>query len=193
MMADEIRELVNPKTGQRLVFVETARDTGGRRLVMDAYFRPEGQAPPEHFHPLQEEHFEVRAGRMAVRRAGAREEFAVGESFDVSRGTPHAMHAAGDEEAVVRWTVTPALRTQEMFETLWGLAADGKTNAKGVPNLLQAAVIARAYANELRVTSPPRVVQNLVLPPLERFARWRGYRDAYPAYRRLDPLESSAM
>ncbi len=48
-----------------------------------------------------------------------------------------------------------ALKSETFFETLWGLAKDRKTDDKGVPNLLLAAVIAQHYEQEYRLVSPP--------------------------------------
>lgn len=49
---------------------------------------------------------------------GRERTYAAGESFEVPAGTPHQMAAA--EAARMLWTVTPALRTAEMFEWLLG-------------------------------------------------------------------------
>ncbi len=41
-----------------------------------------------------------------------------------------------------------------------GLAQDGKTNVKGMPNLLQLAVIATEFEVVIRFLQPPWLVQN---------------------------------
>jgi hypothetical protein len=51
-----------------------------------------------------------------------------------------------------------------MIKNLYGLAQDGKTNAKGMPNLLQAALFAREFEDVLRFTKPPRPVQQSSSP-----------------------------
>ena len=43
------------------------------------------------------------------------------------------------------WRSQPALAMEAAFETLFGLARDGKTNDKGMPNLLHGALLAREY------------------------------------------------
>ena len=50
-----------------------------------------------------------------------------------------------------------------LFTKLCQLASDGQTNSRGVPSLLQAAVIASAYRGELRVTRPSWLVQRTVV------------------------------
>ena len=67
------------------------------------------------------------------------------------------------------------------FETICGLARDEKTNGKGTPNLLQAAVIARSYAGEFRLATPPWPVQQLLFAILAPIGRLLGHRPTYPA------------
>jgi hypothetical protein len=76
----------------------------------------------------------------------------------------------------------PALRSEQLAETLFGLGGDGKLNAKGNPNPLQLAVIGREFAEEGRATRPPAPVQRIVLAPLAALGRLLGYRGTYPQY-----------
>ena len=80
--------------------------------------------------------------------------YVVGEALTVPPGTPHGMCS---EEMGVRldWQMRPAPRTEGFFESVWGLAQDGETDQSGRPGLLQAAVIAQAYADEFRLVWPP--------------------------------------
>ena len=97
-----------------------------------------------------------------------------GETLVVLEGTRHGMWA---EEAEVRvnWQTRPALRTEAFFETLFGLASEGKTNEKGVPNLLQAAVIAEEYEDVFRLASPPWPVQRALFAVLAPLGRLLGH------------------
>jgi hypothetical protein len=74
----------------------------------------------------------------------------------------------------------PALKTETFFETIYSLAQDGKTNSKGAPNLLQYAVIARSYAEEFRLTSPPWPVQRVLFAILAPIGKLLGHRPTYP-------------
>ena len=76
----------------------------------------------------------------------------------------------------------PALRTEMFFETFFGLAMDGKTNSKGLPNLLSMAVIMQEYAEEMRLARPPARVQRALFAPLAILGRRLGYRGWYPEY-----------
>ena len=74
------------------------------------------------------------------------------------------------------------------FETFFGLAMDGKTNSKGLPNLLSMAVIMQEYAEEMRLARPPARVQRALFAPLAILGRRLGYRGWYPEYTsRTDP------
>ncbi len=76
----------------------------------------------------------------------------------------------------------PALRQEVLAETLTGLARDGKVSSRGLPGLLQLAVIAREFEDEGYGTRPPLAVQRAVLGPLAEIGRRRGYRAWYPDY-----------
>jgi hypothetical protein len=78
--------------------------------------------------------------------------------------------------------VRPALHTETAFETLAGMARDGKTNRTGVtrdPLLL--ALVLREYEDEIYFVRPLLAVQRLVFGALARVARLLGYRAVYPS------------
>jgi hypothetical protein len=80
-------------------------------------------------------------------------------------------------------------RFEEMALNLFGLAQDGKTNSKGMPNLLQAAIFAREFSDVLYFTKPPLWVQRLLFGVLAGVARALGYRGSYPEYLERGPSE----
>jgi quercetin dioxygenase-like cupin family protein len=173
----------NPISGERIVWRETSASSGGELLAFDLELAPGAAVAAEHRHLRQEERFAVSSGTIGLSVSGREGRLGPGEEAVVPPGTPHHWWNAGDGTAVVRVEIRPALETEVFFETLFGLARDGKTNAKGIPGLLQIAV---AYA-ELgescsRLTRPPVWVQRLVLTPLAPVGRLLGRRAAYPAY-----------
>ena len=97
-------------------------------------------------------------------------------------GSAHAAwNATSDDEVHVLVDFRPALHTETAFETLAGLARDGKTNRTGVtrdPLLL--ALVLREYEDEIYFVRPPLAVQRLVFGALARVARLLGYRAEYP-------------
>jgi len=172
--------LENPVSGQRLIFRKTAQDTGGESLEVESvYTKPTPSRPPAHYHPRQEERFEVLAGRLNVLVDGQERTLQESEVLIVPPGGPHEMWAA-EAGTRVNWQTRPALKTEAFFETVWGLAKDGKVNDKGVPNLLRVALIAREYEDEFRLASPPWAVQRALFGLLAPVGRLLGYHVRYP-------------
>ena len=116
-MAHAGQEIVG-HAGFRLRLIRTGAETGGGLLEMEASYGGDADLPPEHLHPSQVERFEVLEGAVRAVIDGVERRYAEGETFEVSLGTPHQM--TGDGPARVNWQVTPALRTAEFFETLYG-------------------------------------------------------------------------
>ena len=63
-MADNPRQIRNPRTGQTMIFRQTAADTGGSLLQIECFSEPHGPREPSHTHPQQESRFEILAGRL---------------------------------------------------------------------------------------------------------------------------------
>jgi quercetin dioxygenase-like cupin family protein len=180
-MAKAGEELLNPVTGLRTVFRKIAEETSGELLQVDWIGESSWTTGPHHVHPQQEERFEVLSGRLGLRADGIERVHGAGDVIVVSAGSPHAAWNAGDDEVHVLVDFRPALRTERAFETLAGLARDGKTNRAGSPkNLLQLALILRHFEGEIYFVQPPLAVQRVILGVLAKVARLLGYRAEYP-------------
>ena len=179
----------NPVTGERVVVRVGTADSTGELLVVDAYVRPGGAVTGEHVHPAIEEHFTVVRGRVGFRLDGRETIARLGHRLHVSPGTAHDWWNAGEEEALITVEIRPGGRFEEMIANLFGFAQDGKTNAKGMPNLLQAALFAREFEDVLYFTKPPRAVQKVLFAVLAPIARLLGYKGSYPEYLRRQPSE----
>jgi quercetin dioxygenase-like cupin family protein len=174
--------LEHPVTGERLVWLKVAGDTDGRLLEGDMFAQPGGHPAATHVHPHQEERFRIVRGIVRLEVDGRERILTAGETASVPPGRPHTWANLGDDEACLRVGFEPALRTEMFFETFFGLARDGKTNSKGLPNLLSMAVILREYDAEMQLARPPAVVQRAVFTPLALIGRALGYRGWYPRY-----------
>ena len=172
----------NPVTCERAVVRVDPADTGGSLMIADLYLRPKGAIVGEHVHPSIEERFTVIRGKVGFRLGGRASEAAQGQSLVVPPGTPHDFWNAGDGEALVRVEIRPGDRFQQMILNLFGLAQDGKTNRKGMPNLLQVALISREFSDVVYFTKPPKAVQSALFGILAPIARVAGYRGSYPEY-----------
>ncbi len=171
----------NPVTGERLVFHETSADTGGEAVVVEVFVEPHGAVAAAHVHPYQEERFEVVRGSVGFRIG--REELVAGPGrrLTVPPGTAHRFWNAGETEARFVCEIRPALDFEQLIETMFSLAADGKTNRSGMPNPLRLAVIAQARFDTVRLPFPPAPLQRLGLALAAPLGRLLGYRPTYTA------------
>jgi len=182
--------VVNPVTGERLVFRKTSRDTGGQAVVIETFVQPNGFVAAAHVHPSQEERFEVLRGSVGFKIGRKKMVAGPGRRITVPAGTPHKFWNAGDDEAHFVCEVRPALQFESLIETMFGLAADGKTNRKGMPNPLRLAVIANAHFDTVRLPFPPAIVQRIALAAGAPFGQLLGYGATYvPAG---EPLAATA-
>jgi mannose-6-phosphate isomerase-like protein (cupin superfamily) len=169
----------NPVTGERIVFLETSRETNGEAVVFETIVRPNGFVAAPHVHPKQAERFEIVAGSLGLRVGDEKLVARPGDQLTIPAGTPHRFWNAGGDEVRFRCEVRPALDFERLLETMFALAADGKTNSKGMPNPLRLAVIARAHFDVVRLPFPPVFVQRLGLALAAPLGRLLGYRPLY--------------
>jgi quercetin dioxygenase-like cupin family protein len=130
--------------GFRLRLLRTAEETEGELLEMEASYDGGGGMPPEHFHPQQDERFEVLEGTIRAIIDGTERRYGLGETFEVPAGTPHQMGAEGPSR--VRWEVRPALRTAEFFERLHGDGPDSAQAAGSIADFMA------EFSDEIRLT-----------------------------------------
>jgi quercetin dioxygenase-like cupin family protein len=176
----------NPVTGERAVVRVGAGESGRELVVSDLYVRPGGAVAGEHVHPNIEEVFTVVAGSVGFRVDGREDVAGPGRRLVVPPGVAHYWWNAGHGEAHVvvelRGNATSLEGFVAMISTVFGLARDGKTDAKGRPGLLQTALFAREFEDVLYFTSPPRAVQKALFAALAPVARLLGYRGSHPEY-----------
>jgi quercetin dioxygenase-like cupin family protein len=141
----------NPVTGERLVFRKTSAETNGEAVVLECFVQPTGFVATAHVHPGQDERFEVLKGKVGFKLDGQEIVAHAGDRIRVPAGTSYRFWNAGDEEAHFVCEVRPALQFEQLIETMFGLAADGKTNRKGMPNPLRLAVIANDHFDTVRL------------------------------------------
>ena len=176
----------NPVTGERIVFRKTSRETGGAAVVVECTVQPNGAVAAAHVHPSQEERFEVLSGSLGF-RVGREDRIAsAGDRLTVPAGTTHKFWNAGEDEVHFVCEVRPALQFESLLETMFALAADGRTNRKGMPNPLRLAVIARAHFDTVRLPFPPAWMQRFGLAMAAPLGRALGYGSTY------EPVASGA-
>jgi quercetin dioxygenase-like cupin family protein len=172
-MAFRGQVLVNQFSGERFVFHTTAADSGGELLEFDTVVGPHGRVPGGHVHPGQQESFEIRAGVMKFRKGLRTVTAGPGDLVVVEPGTYHRFANAGNEPAIVRVRLTPALRMEELFETVAALAAEGRTLRSGMPRPLDLALFMREFEHEVAAPVAPALVRT-VMAPLVAIGERRG-------------------
>jgi mannose-6-phosphate isomerase-like protein (cupin superfamily) len=179
------RQFHNPHTGEQITMLTIAEETGGELTRMEIQVRPGpgDWVGPDHFHPVQQERFEVVSGTPIFRIDGGERAAKPGDVVTVPVGVSHIFRNAGAEELRMISEYRPGLKSVEtFFATFFGLAADGKISKRGRPHLLQSVLTLWEVRDYFVVTRPPPIVQRLLFPPLAALARLRGYRASYPEY-----------
>jgi mannose-6-phosphate isomerase-like protein (cupin superfamily) len=139
--------LESPKIGQTITFLQTAHDTDGEELVIEARMRPGAFMPP-HRHLHQGETFEVLAGTGTFSVAGRKIVAGPGEQVRIAARVAHRFRNTSNDDVLVRATLRPALRTEELFEQLFELGAQGKVNKLGAPGPLTTMRLIRQFRTE---------------------------------------------
>ena len=174
----------NPVSGERVTFLATAADTGGRLVRAEVTVRGHGfvTGKTEHAHARQTERFELREGHITFLVDGAELRAGPGELVNVPPRHRHAFWNAEDEPATMILEVEPALNFETIMETAFGLARDGKANKNGVPaDLLQLAVMTASadavFGNALqRAMIGVFAFAGRLAGRRERYARYSGPR-----------------
>jgi quercetin dioxygenase-like cupin family protein len=169
--------IANPVTGERFVVRVTARESGGERFEVERFLPPDHPRQPERVHPRQETRITVVRGVAGFKLEGTVRMALPGEQLVAPAGAPHQLWNAGGDTLHLRFEQRPGLEsTERLLVALCALAAAGKTDSHGIPGLLQRAVMMPAYADTLRLTSPPWLVQRALCRLLGPLARARGHR-----------------
>lgn len=173
----------NPVTGELARMNVGPADTAGRRVDADLWLQPGAAVAAAHVHDRLVERFEVLSGSVGFKIAGQERTSGPGDGpTEIAVGVEHDWWNSGDGIAHVRVQIEaapnapgrPAARFVSVIETTWSLGALGKVNAKGMPDPLWLAAIAREYGDVIRFSVPPALVQTAVFGPLAALARRTG-------------------
>lgn len=176
-------EISNPATHETMTFLQTALSTQGRLLQIQHVVRSGHYAPVVHLHPRQVERFHVVSGTLRAQLDGEWREFGAGQSAIVPAGVPHTFTIASDcQELTMILELEPAFDTEIFFETLFGLAREGRTNKHGAPSILQIAALIQAQQAGLLLAGMPRSVQHVLFTSLAALAEVVGIRGWYARF-----------
>jgi quercetin dioxygenase-like cupin family protein len=142
-------------------------------LVVEAAYGPGGKPPPKHFHPHQDERFEVVEGKLSFRLGSIDRELVAGEEIEVPAGVAHQVWNPNDETARVTWETRPALRTEDWFR---GVDALVRRAGEKAPSALAYATLLSEYRDCFRLAVGPDPLVGPVIKVLGAVGRRRGHR-----------------
>jgi mannose-6-phosphate isomerase-like protein (cupin superfamily) len=144
-------------------------------LEVEGRYGPGGKAPPAHYHPAQDEHFEVLEGALKVKIEGDERDLRQGETIDIPHGTKHQMWNPNDAPARVLWQTRPAGRTEQWFRSIDRLHREGRVGKNGMPSPLAFGTYLSEFRDVFRLAGPDLVTRPLI-SMVGAIGRARGYR-----------------
>lgn len=144
-------------------------------LEVEGRYGPGGKAPPAHYHPAQDEHFEVLEGALKVKIDGEERDLRQGETIDIPHGTKHQMWNPNDAPARVLWQTRPAGRTEQWFRSIDRLHREGRVGKNGMPSPLAFGTYLSEFRDVFRLAGPDLVTRPLI-SMVGAIGRARGYR-----------------
>jgi quercetin dioxygenase-like cupin family protein len=158
------RETLTMPDGTSFVVVESAADSGGRRVEFEITMAPGALGPPKHFHPSQEESWRVVDGELSVFVDDDWRTLGAGEELKIPPNTVHTLRNRSDGVVRFRDVHVPALDFQDYIEDLDRLAAAGKITGRMTPStLINGAMVLRGHrTTQLSASATQRVAENVL-------------------------------
>ena len=145
-------------------------------LEVEGSWAPEGKPPPAHYHPDQDEHFEVIEGALTARVDGEARALHGGDTLDIPAGTRHQLWNAESEPARALWQTRPAGRTEQWFRSIDRLYREGRVGGNGMPGPLAYGAYLTEFSDVFRLAVGPEILMRPLLAALGVIGRLRGYR-----------------
>src|SRR5215210_185059 len=144
----------------------TIRSSEPAGLVVEATYGANGSPPPKHFHPSQDEHFEVRWGTVRAEVDGVGRALSADDTLDIPSGAVHQMWNPGSSPARVLWRTSPAGRTEQWFRAVDALNRRAAESGRSGAGTLDFAPLLTEYDDVIRLAGP----QPLLRPALKGMA-----------------------
>lgn len=161
-----------PTTRDPVHRVSYAFEPDGDNLWVYTWLEPGGKLP-EHFHPRQEERWEVLEGRARIQVGDAKPVIRPENGpQSVHPGVKHSVESVSDEVVRLRCHVQPAYDLQAFLEDSAQAARDGLIMRGGIPRGLRGARwgarFVKRHRQETVMTFPPRFAQSAMIALLAR-------------------------
>lgn len=130
------KEIFNPIFKDVCTFLRTSAETRGQVSDMIVILHAHGRNPM-HKHSQFAETFIVREGELGLMHRGKKIILAAGEQFTIEKDVPHCFFNPTGSAVKFQVQFTPGHEGAEnMLRILYGMAADGATDKKGIPKSL---------------------------------------------------------
>ena len=151
----------------------TVVDATPDRLLVQARYGPGGKPPPKHFHPAQDERFEIIEGTLRFRLGSIERDLEAGSEIDIPRGVAHQVWNPHGHDALVAWETIPALRTERWFRAVDAVVREAGSKD---PSPLAYATLLSEYRDVFRLAVGPDLLVAPVIKALGAIGRLRGHR-----------------
>ena len=169
----------NAFNGETFIFTDVVETPDF--VQFDVYLEPGGVLTGtgrHHIHPLADEEFTVKEGRLILSISGERRSLGPGESFVVTRGTPHYFRNGHDGETLFTTRFTPGQQFLRFFLNMSMGTANRPEwyDARGEPSLVLRALALHAYSGHAYAAAFPVWFQKALFALLTPVALLKGYR-----------------
>ncbi|HSJ66583.1 MAG TPA: cupin domain-containing protein [Anditalea sp.] len=179
-MAKSNQIFENKTFGDIAKVLVSGEDSMGELLRAQVWVKKGAVGPPEHYHPIQSESFEVVSGMLNLKHNGKSLILNAGEKFVVEPNNLHTWYNQGNDDLVMIVELKPALKTEFFLESVYSLDYLGKVDKKGMPGFLQFAAILNEYYGEIFMVNPPIIIQKFIAKVVGGFAKLIGYKGYIP-------------
>ena len=160
------RRIFNPLQRDYATLLESAQESGGTRTLLEVELAPGGGNAP-HTHRTYDEHFEVVSGTLSVRVGDEWHRLGPGDAAIARMREIHCFRNETGEDVVFRVDLRPGhAGFERALQAGYGLAADGRTRADGMPRSLYDAAVLIEWS-EIGLVG----LERALMPLLRRLAR----------------------
>jgi mannose-6-phosphate isomerase-like protein (cupin superfamily) len=169
----------NSTNGERITFLETGMDSGGKLLRFHQW-TPKGGSIPNHIHPKQLEIIQVESGKMRLQIDGVDHILGPGDKREIQPGQKHVWWNITDGPMTFIEDTIPAMWSEVVFEQAYGLTNDGLPSTDDV---IQVGATLNHFKDTLYFVAGPIWLQKYIFFPLFAFiARSQGKKPWYRKY-----------
>ena len=113
-MSDLLNKTIyNPITSERITFLETSKETQGKRSLLEIEVGPKGKGPPLHFHKRFTEEFTMVKGQMKLQLGKRIVTLNEGESCKIDKELLHTFWSESNDPVCFHGKLEPASKDFE--------------------------------------------------------------------------------